>query len=311
MHLPPAFTAQIERIFGDRGQAWLAQLPQILARCQERWNLTDPSPAGSLSYNLVCFAESPVYGSVVLKIGVPNPELLTEKKALSLFAGRPVCACHDADEALGALLLERIMPGADLTSIQSREERFSIAAGVIATLAAPVADGHGFPSYADWIGRAFTRVRQENRAGPDLLALVDMAEHLFHEMETDGRPRVLLHGDLHHKNILQGRDGLWKAIDPKGVTGPSFLEAGRFMINEFWMGAREDRFDRFDQMTAIFARRLGESKRLLAGCAFVERVLATCWSVEENMAPDELQAAVEECAALLGYYRQLDGLGRR
>jgi hypothetical protein len=30
-------------------------------------------------------------------------------------------------------------------------------------------------------------------------------------------------------------------------------------------------------------------------------VLATCWSAEENAAPESLRTAVEECTALLGY----------
>ena len=31
--------------------------------------------------------------------------------------------------------------------------------------------------------------------------------------------RVVLHGDLHHENILDFGDGAWLAIDPKGVVG--------------------------------------------------------------------------------------------
>jgi streptomycin 6-kinase len=301
LHLPPAFRERIQRAFGKEGTAWLEQLPQILALCQDRWRLTDLRLSGKLSYNLICFAQSPAYRSVALKIGVPHPELFTEMKALWLYAGRGICACYDADAELGALLLERIMPGSDLTQVVDNEERFRIAAGLMATLPVPHMDDKGLPSYADWISRAFARARAETGAGSELLSLVDIAERFFREIDTPDRPRVLLHGDLHHKNILQDRQGGWKAIDPKGVIGPSFLEAARFMQNEFGMGARENRLARLDQMTSIFAEHLGEPKQLLAKCAFVDKVLATCWSAEENPDPAELQGAVEECQALLRY----------
>lgn len=247
MHLPRAFREKVRRVFGDKGRAWLAQLPQTLALCQDRWRLTNVHPSGELSYNLICFAESPAYGAVVLKIGVPHAELFIEMKALSLFAGRGVCACYDADVELGALLLERIVPGSDLTGIGNSEERYRIAASLMAALPVALRGDNGFPSYADWLSRAFTRLRAENKAGSELLSLVDIAERFFQEIDTPDRPRLLLHGDLHHKNILQDRHGGWKAIDP------------------------------------IFAEHLGERKPLLAKCALVDQVLSTCWSVEEEI----------------------------
>jgi streptomycin 6-kinase len=301
LHLPQVFTEKIRLVFGDTGRAWLGQLPRVLALCRERWRLTNIRVAGGLSYNLVCFAESPTYGAVALKIGVLCPELVTEMKALSLFAGRGMCACYATDVALGALLLERIVPGSDLTTVGNSEARFRIAAELFTALPVALVGDHGFPSYTDWISRAFTRARADNRVGAALVSLVDVAERIFHEIDTADRPHLLLHGDLHHTNILQDRQGGWKAIDPKGVIGVPGMGAARFMQNEFRMGAREDRFDRLDQMTAIFAEHLGESKQFLAKCAFVEHVLATCWSAEENAPPESLRTAVAECSALLGY----------
>lgn len=306
MHLPQVFTEKIRLVFGEKGTAWLEQIPQILALCQDRWGLTNLRLAEKLSYNLVCFAESPTFGAVVLKIGVPNPELVTEMKVLSLYAGRGMCRCHDADAERGALLLERIVPGSDLTSVRNSEERFRIAANLFATLPVALEGDHGFPSYEDWISRAFRRARAENRVGADLLSLVDVAERFFQEIDTPDRPRFLLHGDLHHMNILQDRQGGWKAIDPKGVIGVPCLGAARFMQNEFRMGDPKDRFDRLDQMTSIFAAHLGEPEQILARCAFVEHVLATCWSAEENEAPESLRTAVEECAALLDHCRKAE-----
>lgn len=50
-------------------------------------------------------------------------------------------------------------------------------------------------------------------------------------MSNQGEP-VLLHGDLHHYNILQ-RQSEWLAIDPKGIIGEREFEIGTFLKNPF------------------------------------------------------------------------------
>ena len=49
-------------------------------------------------------------------------------------------------------------------------------------------------------------------------------------------PQILLHGDLHHWNILSDADRGWMAIDPKGVIGASCLDVGRFINNAMGFG---------------------------------------------------------------------------
>ncbi len=37
-------------------------------------------------------------------------------------------------------------------------------------------------------------------------------------------PRVVLHGDIHHANVMQRATGEWAAIDPKGLVGEATLD---------------------------------------------------------------------------------------
>jgi streptomycin 6-kinase len=60
--------------------------------------------------------------------------------------------------------------------------------------------------------------------------LVDIAEGFFTELLSSTETPVLLHGDLHHFNILSAGDR-WVAIDPKGVVGERTFEAGAFLEN--------------------------------------------------------------------------------
>jgi streptomycin 6-kinase len=55
--------------------------------------------------------------------------------------------------------------------------------------------------------------------------LVELAEALFAELLASTQQEMLLHGDLHHTNILTAGRQPWLAIDPKGVIGEPAYEA--------------------------------------------------------------------------------------
>src|SRR6476469_4562540 len=91
-----AFRQRIAATFGAQGVDWLVRLPELLAECAERWELT-LEPPFALSFNYVAPATRADGTPVVLKIGCPNAELLTEMSALRAFAGPGVCALLEDD----------------------------------------------------------------------------------------------------------------------------------------------------------------------------------------------------------------------
>lgn len=265
----------------------------------ERWGLRECQVSEVISFNYVCYAQSPEYGQVALKIGVPNPELFTEMKALELYGGRRICRCHESDVQLGAMLLERIIPGQDLTTVPGTLERTAIAARLIAGLPLPHAPVDGLPSFAGWMERAFQRVRREGKAGQRFLQLVDRAEQLYGELEGQGRPLCLLHGDLNHWNILYDAGGCtWKAIDPKGAMGPRCLEAGRFILNELGFIDPAEATRRVREISSEIGAVLGELPHVVAMCAFLDCVLSTSWTLEEHVERD-ISGSVEQAELLL------------
>ncbi len=117
MQIPVQFKEKIKNQFGDQGANWLAELPEILNQCIKKWRLSNCKLVDDLSFNLVVLASSDQYGEVVLKIGVPHFHLDTEMEAIPLFNSSYICQCYDLDKDLGAMLLERIRPGENLTSL--------------------------------------------------------------------------------------------------------------------------------------------------------------------------------------------------
>lgn len=59
----------------------------------------------------------------------------------------------------------------------------------------------------------------------------DEREALYDELMAASEERVVLHGDLHHWNILSGQREPWLVIDPKGLVGDPGYEVGAFLAN--------------------------------------------------------------------------------
>jgi len=125
----PQLRRTIVALHGDRGASWWRELPQLLERCARRWSLRILPPFDNLSYNYVAPAVRADGSEVVLKVGVPHPELLSEMAALRHYDGRGSVRLLDADEAWGALLLERLRPGAMLVTVDDDEAATRVAAG--------------------------------------------------------------------------------------------------------------------------------------------------------------------------------------
>jgi len=83
--IPETFAQTMIALYGDTGAAWLQRLPALIADCAQRWSLTVQPPFPDLSYNYAAPAVTAHGEAVVLKIGVVNPELLTEMAALRLY----------------------------------------------------------------------------------------------------------------------------------------------------------------------------------------------------------------------------------
>jgi streptomycin 6-kinase len=287
--IPNTFQNRIITLHGSKGERWLESLPLLVDYYTEKWNLANVTISPELYYNLIMFADSPQYGEVVLKAGVPNPEILIEAKTLQIYNGRHACKCYEFDPENFVMLLERIIPGYNLTSFKSLEDRLRIAADIIKKLPLPAADTSGLPFYSVWLNRAFRKVKHTG-----ILPLIKKAEKLFAEIESKNLPHFVLHGDLHHKNILYSSEGQWKIIDPKGVTAHKCFEAARFIDNEFEIYGYSGNMDKFKEMLLLLCNELDEPFELIFKCAFIDKVLSICWSIEDGEDREVIEHEVRE-----------------
>ena len=115
LSIPKSFSQTIIEVHQEAGLKWLQELPILIKKCEERWLLRVEHPFAALSYNYVAPAVRADGTAVVLKLGVPNPELSSEIEALRLYDGVGSVQLLDADPQQGILLLERLLPGMMLT----------------------------------------------------------------------------------------------------------------------------------------------------------------------------------------------------
>lgn len=270
--------------FGADSGRWLEHLPELLEQIAATWKLRLGAPFENLAYNYVVRVERADGGAAVLKVGVPNPELLSEIAALRAFEGRGMVRLLNADAELGALLLEALEPGTPLRELANDDEATRIACGAMRQLHVDELKTEGFPKVEDW-GQGFARLRAhfEGGSGPFPQKLLERAEQLFSELSANTQEAVLLHGDLHHWNILSAQRGPWLAIDPKGLIGEPAYEAGAWLRNPFpelllWPRLEEITLKR----VRLICDELGFEEGRVLGWTFAQAVLAAWWGYEDG-----------------------------
>jgi streptomycin 6-kinase len=292
--IPDSFARHMVELAAEAGAAWVRELPAFLEDMAQRWSLT-LLPPYDLSYNYVAPAVRADGSKAVLKVGMTNPELLSEIAALQLYDGQGMVRLLAAEPEKGVMLLERIEPGTPLVNLDD-EQATSIAAQVMRQLWRPLPPDHPFGTVADWAA-GLQRLRAEfgGGTGPFPRHLVEMAESLFAQLLASMAEPVLLHGDLHHWNILSAERQPWLALDPKGIVGEPAYEVGALLRNPDLM-PRQVQKRRVDQLAA----ELGFDRERILGWGFAQAVLSAWWSYEdEGYGWESALACAEILASLL------------
>jgi streptomycin 6-kinase len=296
--IPEAFLKKSARQFGEPGAQWVRDLPGILAGCIRRWDLQECVPLTDQSINLVCFARSGTFGEVVLKVQAPQTERLTEIESLRTYDGRHACRMLAVDLPSASFLMERVLPGAPLRALADRAEQLRIGIRMLRDLPVPVPRACMLPTYFDWLRIAAEKMSRDARADASDKRLLERATAFFGELEASSPPMVL-HGDLHHDNILNGGRDRWVAIDPQGVIGPAFLEAGRFIQNHDVRDLSDIDLPAVRSTISRVASELGQRPGHIARTLFTLHVLSMCWDYEMMAPLDELRLQRRQCERML------------
>ena len=285
-----SFAARIRGAFGEAGAAWIERLPSVLDEAALRSGLRILPPFPHMLFNFVAPAVDAGGGRVVVKAGVPRPQLLHEIVALQVYDGRGAVRVIDAWAEHGIFLLEWLEPGVPILEMADDVAATAICAGIVRELTEaghayelPVWVG-SFPTVAEWSqGLDRLRARFDGGTGPLPSELVTLAERLYAELLSSEEGAVLLHGDLHHVNILSAERAPWLAIDPQGVLGEPAYEVGAWLRNPF------EELLRMADPVRVTRRRIDQFRDLLGldrervwGWAVAQTVLSAVWDLEDG-----------------------------
>lgn len=279
MNLSESMRRNILGAHGARGDEWLRALPRLLQRIRSAWGLHDIEPFSNLTYNFVAKARNESGTDVVLKLGVITSELSSEMRALELFEGRGVARLLRALPEEGAFLLERVDPGTPLGRSIDDSGAIEIASAMIRRMHVSIGADPALPSLARW-----SRSLREADAATSPLPrdlLVD-AQRVLSELLGSTKESVLLHGDLHHDNILRAADGGWAVIDPKGLTGDPTYEVTTFLLNPPGFAEESGIRDKLALRIDRFAAELGFDRGRMTAWTYVQAMLSACWHVEDS-----------------------------
>ncbi|MEY3182349.1 MAG: hypothetical protein RLZ35_334 [Pseudomonadota bacterium] len=270
-----SFEENITHLYGHPGQTWIARLPEIIRHLSNIWGLSELKPVKKMTYHYIL---SGFQGKkpIILKLGFDQKSLNREVEVLNAFCG---FGCVKVLAVTGgAALLECATPGTSLTSLfpdQDAEAVHILATAIKRLHQAPVPQSKIFPTVADWL-----RALDQDWDIPT--AQLKKARGLRDELLASAEPSVLLHGDLHHGNLLQQNDG-WLVIDPKGVIGEPAYEIAAFIRNPI-----PNLLDIPDPSYIIerrirdFSKLMGFEENHIRNWCFVQSILSWAWALEDR-----------------------------
>jgi streptomycin 6-kinase len=210
--------------------AWLSNLPGLVSDLKRRWSLAVHDPfEGEGSCAWVAPVQLVDGASAVLKLSMPHMEGKDEIAGLRFWNGIPTVRLLEADDGLGAMLIERCEPGTTLRKLSEPEQDVTIAYLLNQLWRVPP-PGCPFRSLSVLI----KYWSEETLASADRWfdpGLVRAGLNLFTELLRTAPREALLATDMHAGNVLQARREPWLVIDPKPFVGDPSYDATQHLLN--------------------------------------------------------------------------------
>jgi streptomycin 6-kinase len=217
--IPPLPTAWVAAITehpaegGPSGATWVPQVPRLIRQCLDQWDLVPDGPVRT-GWTAAVLPVRRGEERLALKVVRPTRDTAGEPLALRHWAGRGAVLLVAADPARGALLLERLDAGRDLSGVDA-DTACAVIGTLLAQLHIPAPPGI----------RRMSRFTASHLAGFSARADIPRRfsariEGLARELTADPScDATLLHLDLHFQNVLAATRSPWIAIDPQPIAG--------------------------------------------------------------------------------------------
>ncbi len=282
-NLPQRFVRNTLDLCGETGEKWLNDLPRVIIDIEDNWLLKAEKPFPNLSYNYVVPCLCNDGSKAVLKIALPlnNPEIFNEARFLQMADGKGAVKLLKSDESRRAILLERLMPGENLKESCHKDETkaVEIAILIMRGLLKEPPPNSAFRELDEWFNNFFEKAPKTNFP----LEFQNKAREFYEQLSFGAKQKFLIHGDLHHENILSATREPFLAIDPKGIIGEIGYETAVFLNNHlWWLASGTNLKGKLDDAVRRFSEAFGIEQRDLRRWAFTQIALSAWWTFDEN-----------------------------
>ncbi len=264
------------------GRRWLADLPDQLEQCCERWGLHLGAPYDGSYVSYVLPAVDRSGEELVLKIRFPDRESRHESVALRTWDGNG--AVRLIAEHKTAMLLERCTPGRHL-STAGPDEGLRVLIGLLPRLWVPPDPTIGTLSDEVALWTANLPGEYERAGEPFEMSLLDDVMTTLAELASTQGEAILLHQDLHGDNVLSATREPWLVIDPKPVIGEREFGLSPIIRSAEFGHSKEHVLHRLDRLTTELDLDRDRA-RLWAACQ------AVAWGFEnDEVLPGHIETA--------------------
>jgi streptomycin 6-kinase len=289
MRLPDKFVQILKNIHKEKAEEWLNNFDKMIAIYEQKWGLSIHDPF-DLSFNFVAPAARNNGEEAVLKVVLSDKEFRAELEVLKLMKGKGMVELLEYDLEQGVMILERLRPGYTLAEIKDDEEAAHIATQIMKKLWVAAPKNSKIETVVDRENSLKRIARQHpNGCGPISKEKLEDALKFFEQLNSEINHPYLLHGDLHHYNILKNGDS-WTAIDPKGLIGDREYDVIQYLLNKL---PETNIKDTIEKRINIFVKELDLDKERVLLRGFSHAVLSTCWTIEDGNFNEKFLRTIE------------------
>lgn len=281
MQLPDSFIKNIKATYGQEGILWLQSLPLLLEKLSADWNFNFVTPVNNISYNFVAIVKLP-HAPAILKVAPKSAPLLAEAEWIRAHK-KSVPMIYQIDSENNAVLMEKFDPGTSLKFLV-KEGKDELATRIISQTildlqSTPITLPNKYPHLSEHIA-AFHFLHEHVES-----KMIEAAESIFTDLCAHQASDVLLHGDLHHDNILLNETS-WKVIDPHGYIGDPCAEVGCMIFNPMDSYPQMPFKKLVNQRLSILNEMLPFDIERIRGWTFCLTMRSAAWDIEGFLRPN-------------------------
>jgi len=295
LELPESFKIKTINRYGKLGQEWLDNIDNIIDQYTKQFELENIELAEKSNVNLVVFATSRQFGEVVMKLC--SPTSTREINIMQQYSENYVPKCYYSNLDERIMILERLSPGYSLRHLENLEDRIKVFSDLSNHLFIPANGTENFLTFEEIFEKRMQYLSENKHLFSDILWMFDIAQNLYEKIQNMNLPKYILHGDLHHKNILKAREN-WKAIDPHGIIGERVFETSQFIRSELKISTLEK--DKINEIVSLLSAYFGEDKTLILEALYVYTLVEkTIWLIKNKENSQNISFSKTVCKILL------------